>query len=104
MPRPPIDLEPYQEEIINLYRAGTSPESIAKLLGNQYSIQVASRMIKARLSKWNIWKQNHTASTNKVLHAWIKVLMYQVGLNKDEILYVLQSEGFNIQAYTLKYV
>ncbi|KAL4778269.1 hypothetical protein BJX76DRAFT_343728 [Aspergillus varians] len=86
MPRPPIDLEPYQEEIINLYQAGTSPESIAKLLGNQYSIQVAS------------------SSTNKVLHAWIKVLIYQVSLNKDKILYVLQSEGFNIQTYILKYV
>ncbi|KAL4782571.1 hypothetical protein BJX76DRAFT_332333 [Aspergillus varians] len=96
MPRPPIDLEPYKEEISNLYQAGTSPDSITKLLGNQYSIQVASYTIKARLSKWNIWKQNYTASTNKVLHAWIKVLMYKVSLNKDKILYVLQSKGFNI--------
>ncbi|OJJ07710.1 hypothetical protein ASPVEDRAFT_46950 [Aspergillus versicolor CBS 583.65] len=30
--------------------------------------------------------------------------MYQVGLNEEEILHVLQLEGFNIQARTLKYV
>lgn len=104
MPRPSINLEPYREEISNLYQTGTIPDSITKLLYNRHGIQVTSRTIKARLSKWGIQKQNRTASTDEVLHARIKVLMYQVGLNEEEILHVLQLEGFNIQARTLKYV
>jgi phage gp16-like protein len=43
-------------------------------------------------------KQNRTASLGLVLHARIKVLFYQVGLEEKEMLHVLQQKGFNIQA------
>jgi hypothetical protein len=102
MPRPSINLEPYREVISDLYQAGTIPGSIVELLANRYGVEVSPRTIKVRLSSWGIQKQNRTASTDTVLHAQIKVLMYQVGLEEDEILHVLQSQG--IQTRTFKYV
>jgi hypothetical protein len=104
MPRPSINLEPYKDEISTLYKSGKSPPTIAMLLGNRYDIQVSERTIKTRLSIWGIHKTNRTASKDTVLHARIKVLLYQVGLSENEILHVLQLEGWNIQPRTLKYV
>ncbi|KAL4766702.1 hypothetical protein BDW60DRAFT_221101 [Aspergillus nidulans var. acristatus] len=104
MPRPSINLEPYRDEISTLYKSGKSPPTIAMILGDRYGIQVRERTIKTRLSIWGIQKVNRTASADTVLHARITVLLYQVGLSEDEIIYVLQHEGWNIQPRTLKHV
>ncbi|KAL4732819.1 hypothetical protein BDV11DRAFT_210668 [Aspergillus similis] len=104
MPRPPIDLEPYRQEICDLYKSGTFVDNIVILLANKYYIKVTPRTLKNRLKKWGISKQNRTASTDTVLHSRIKVLMYQVGLNEAEILKILHLEGFDIKARTLKYI
>ncbi|KAL4972933.1 hypothetical protein BDW66DRAFT_169115 [Aspergillus desertorum] len=93
MPRPSINLEPYRDEISTLYKSGKSPPDIAMLLGNRYGIQVSERTIKTRLSIWGIRKTNRTASNDT-----------QVGLSENEILHVLQLEGWNTQPRTLKYV
>ncbi|KAL4965070.1 uncharacterized protein BDV14DRAFT_189871 [Aspergillus stella-maris] len=104
MPRPSIDLEPYRQEICDLYQTGTFIDNIALLLANKYYIKVTPRTLKTRLKKWGASKQNRTASNDTALHSRIKVLMYQVGLNEAEILRILQLEGFDIQARTLKYI
>jgi hypothetical protein len=104
MPRPSINLEPYREEISHLYRTNVSRVDIARTLQSWYGIQVSDDTIKLRLKVWGIQKVNHTASKDTVLHARIKVLMYQVGLSEVEILHVLRCEGWNIQPRTLKYV
>jgi hypothetical protein len=104
MPRPSINLEPYREEISHLYRTNVSRVDIARTLQSWYGIQVSDATIKLRLKVWGIQKVNHTASKDTVLHARIKVLMYQVGLSEVEILHVLRCEGWNIQPRTLKYV
>lgn len=36
------------------------------------------------------------AQSDGVLHAWIKVLLFQVGLKEKDLLYVLRLKGFNI--------
>lgn len=51
-----------------------------------------------------ISKLNCTTSTDFTLHARIRVLIYQVGLEEKELLQVLQIEGFQVQARTLKYI
>jgi hypothetical protein len=104
MPRPSINLEPYQEEISHLYRTNVSRRDIAQLLENRYGIKVSDATIKLRLQIWGVHKVNRTASKDTVLHARIKVLMYQVGLSEVEILHVLKCEGWDIEARTLKYI
>jgi hypothetical protein len=104
MPRPPIDLEPYRQEICDLYKTGTFVDNIVVLLANKYYIKVTPCTLKSRLKKWGISKQNCTASNDTVLHSRIKVLMYQVGLNEAGILKILQLEGFDIKARILKYI
>ncbi|KAL4933488.1 uncharacterized protein BDV17DRAFT_252101, partial [Aspergillus undulatus] len=104
MPRPAINLDPYRLEISQLYLAGETPDSIALNLAAKYQISVTAPTIKVRLRTWGIRKQNRTAARDEALHARIKVLVYQVGLEEKELLQVLQREGFNIQPRTLKYV
>jgi hypothetical protein len=104
MPRPSINLEPYREEISHLYRTNVSRVDIARTLQRRYGIQVSDATIKLCLKIWGIQKVNYTALKDTVLHARIKVLMYQVGLLEVKILHVLSCEGWNIQPRTLKYV
>ncbi|KAL3496438.1 hypothetical protein BJX62DRAFT_222109 [Aspergillus germanicus] len=104
MPRPSINLEPYQEEISHLYRMNVSRRDISQILQNRYDIKVSDATIKLRLQIWGVRKVNCTASKDTVLHARIKVLMYQVGLSEVEILHVLRCEGWDIKARTLKYI
>ncbi|KAL4864173.1 hypothetical protein BDV12DRAFT_205896 [Aspergillus spectabilis] len=85
MPRPRVDLEPYWTEITNLYQTGTHPDTLSEFLDSQYGVK-------------GIQKQNRTASADKILHARIRVLFYQVGLEEKEMLRVLQYEGFEIEA------
>jgi hypothetical protein len=104
MGRPSIELQPYQDEIIQLYRTGVSYEDIVQTLQNRYGIQVGITTIKLRLKNWGVQKINRTARKDTVLHARIKVLMFQVGLSDTEILHVLKHEGWDIKARTLKNV
>jgi hypothetical protein len=104
MPRPSINLEPYKAEIIDLFKNNTSCSSLAEFLSDQYGVEVQERTIRSRLQTWGIQKQNRTASTNTVLHARIKVLFFQVGLEEKDLFRVLDHEGFNITPRTLKYL
>jgi hypothetical protein len=61
-------------------------------------------MIKLCLQIWGVHKVNCIVLKDIVLHARIKVLMYQVGLLEVEILHVLKCEGWDIEACTLKYI
>lgn len=102
--RPSINLEPYKDEITELYLNNTVPSRIAAHLDNHYGISATSRTIESRLRRWGVKKSNRTASTDPVLHARIMILFYQVGLEEKELLKVLQLDGFKIEASTLKYV
>jgi hypothetical protein len=104
MPRPTINLEPYREEISSLYQTGSNIASIIEILSNQYDLRISERTLRARLSGWGIQKYNHAVMKDTVLHARIKVLMYQVGLNEVEIIDVLNREGFKLSPRTYKYV
>ncbi|KAL4777942.1 hypothetical protein BJX76DRAFT_344544 [Aspergillus varians] len=100
MPRTAIDLEPYKAEIINLYTKNIPCDLIIEQLA-AYNITVSKHILCTRLCGWGIQKQNYTVGTDKVLHAWIKVLFYQISLKENKLLEVLQQDGFNISACTL---
>jgi hypothetical protein len=104
MPRPLIDLEPFKAEIIHQYQNDTSCALIEEFLHTQHGIDVNQRTIYSRLRAWGISKQDRTATSNEVLHARIKVLFFQVGLEEKDLLHVLRLEGFNIKPRTLKHV
>ncbi|KAL5362969.1 hypothetical protein BJX96DRAFT_167093 [Aspergillus floccosus] len=84
--RKAINLEPYRDEIILLYSSSTS----------KYNLQISKRTLKNRLQQWEIRRQDRTITSNSLLHARIRVLFFQVGLEDKELLSVLQKEGFSI--------
>ncbi|KAL3475663.1 hypothetical protein BJX99DRAFT_271041 [Aspergillus californicus] len=103
--RPSINLEPYKAEIIDLYtRQDMSAETIVDFLIHRYFLKITTRTLFKRLQSWGIQKINRTASIDLILHARIKVLFFQVGLEDEDMLIVLQREGFTIKARTLKHV
>lgn len=104
MPRSAIDLEPYKAEIVDLYTKNIPCDSIIENLSRTHNITVSERTLRTRLRSWGIKKQNRTVGANQVLHARIKVLFYQIGLEESELLEVLQQDGFDISARTLLYL
>jgi hypothetical protein len=104
MPRPSINLEPYKAELINLYQNSASIQSLQTFLLDQHGIQLTTHTIESQLQKWGIKKQNHTASSDTVLHAHIRILFFQVGLEEKDLFRVLKAEGFDISPRMLKHV
>lgn len=104
MPRPSINLEPYKAELINLYQNSASIQSLQTFLLDQHGIQLTTRTIESRLQKWGIKKQNCTASSDTMLHARIRILFFQVGLEEKDLFHVLKAEGFDISPRMLKYI
>jgi Clr5 domain len=102
MPRPSINLELYKAEIISLFQNNTSVDSIADILQNKYNLQVTYRTIQSRLHEWGIRKRNRTTTSDFILHARIKILFFQVGLEEKELLRALQAEGFEVAPRTLQ--
>lgn len=86
MPRTTIDLQPYKAEIISLFQNGNSADSIVKQLQNKYNFEVAEHTIKSRLQEWGIRKRNCMTTSDSILHARIKVLFYEVGLEEKDML------------------
>ena len=104
MPRPSIDLEPFKAEIIHQFQNDISCAEIEEFLNVQHGIDVNQRTIYSRLRAWGISKRDRTAKSDEVLHARIKVLFFQVGLEEKDLLHVLRLEGFNIKPRTLRHV
>ena len=100
--RKAIDLEPYRDEIISLYSSSTSVNSIRTSLQEKYNLQISKRTLENRLQQWEIRRQDRTIASNPLLHARIRVLFFQVGLEDKELLSVLQKDGFYISSRTLE--
>jgi hypothetical protein len=97
-------LEPFKAEIIRQFQNDISCALIEEFLYTQYGIDVNQRTIYSRLRAWGISKRDRTAKSDRVLHARIKVLFFQVGLEEKDLLRVLRLEGFDIKPRTLKHV
>ena len=100
--RKAIDLEPYRDEIISLYSSSTSVDLIRTSLQEKYNLQISKRTLENRLQQWEIRRQDRTIASNPLLHARIRVLFFQVGLEDKELLSVLQKDGFCISSRTLE--
>ena len=105
MVRPAIDLEPYKAQIIHLYQDGRTTTAISTFLQRQCDVQVHPHTVNSRLQGWGIeTKHLRTAQGDPVIKERIKELFFQIGLEDTELLKVLQSEGFKINARTLQRV
>ena len=101
MPCPSINLKSYKAEIISLFQNNNSA-FIACTLQNKYNLQIKKHMIESCLQEWKIHKWNCMIDYDTVLHAWIKILFFQNGLEKKKLLCALQDERFEITLRTLK--
>jgi hypothetical protein len=102
MPRKPIDLDPYKNEIIDLYRNNNTIDTIVSHLQTRHQLRVQSRTLKSRLREWGIRKLNPVTTSDSALHARVKVLFFEAGLEEDEMLAALTADGYRITARTLK--
>ncbi|KAJ5334479.1 hypothetical protein N7452_006882 [Penicillium brevicompactum] len=101
--RPRVDLEAQKPEIIALYEKKMSSADICKHLKAQHDIQISARTLTKRLQRWGVKeKKKENNTSNQELHARIKHLFFEVGLSDQEIVTVLNDEGFDVSQRTLR--
>jgi hypothetical protein len=96
MPCSRKNLKSYKTEIISLFQNNNSAVTIATILENKYDLIVKDCTIESHLQQWRIHKQNHIIIFNTALHAWIKILFFEIDLEDDDMLHALQDERFDI--------
>ncbi|KAJ5899753.1 hypothetical protein N7495_004497 [Penicillium taxi] len=98
MPRPNVPLEAHKQEIIDLYKAGNSAETISLTLQN-HGINVTARTIQTRLREWNAITPASTLPQRQHLERLVSSLFRF--LNTKEILHVLQEQDIPCSTRTL---
>src|SRR2546430_1678986 len=96
------NLESYKTEIISLFQNNNISAAIATILKNKYDFEVTDHIIKSHLQSWKIHKQNCMTVFNTALHAQIKILFFEINLEKNEMHHILQNERFEITLRSLK--
>jgi hypothetical protein len=98
--RPKVDLEIYRDELQSLYEHGVSIQHISEIFAER-DIKIPVRTIKRRFKEWHIRKRLPPIDVSDDLKRRIQVLFFEVGLEDDDMLHVLQQEGFQIGRQTL---
>ncbi|KAF2188012.1 hypothetical protein K469DRAFT_661412 [Zopfia rhizophila CBS 207.26] len=98
--RPSINIDPYQLELIGLFKEGLTYKQLSQYLRDEYEVKVTDRTIKTRFREWKIGRRL-PLDVSTTLKARILVLFFKVGLEDKEILYELRQEGFDISKYIL---
>jgi hypothetical protein len=96
MPRTLVELEPFRNEIIELYLDNTSANEICRKLKTERNLEVSERTLKARLKEWDVQKRFRTTDS-LALRDRILYLFKNVGLSDSEIVIVLKKEGFEVE-------
>jgi len=92
---PKIDLTPFKDLIIESYMAGSHCSQILDMLSLR-GIETSERILRERLSQWNIKKRQWTEDTPE-LRVRIGDLFYNAGLNDNDMLEVLKADGYKIE-------
>jgi hypothetical protein len=98
--RPKVDLDIYQPELRNLYDEGLSFDQLSQHLAEQHNTQINTRTIQRRFQEWHVRKRKPTVISDE-LKKRIQVLFFEVGLDDNEMLQVLEQEGFQLGKYAL---
>lgn len=84
MPRPTIDLEPFKEKIVSLFREGSTSRQIARLLQEEESTTTTYHTIEQRLQQWGENKRVKTEDSDE-LRLRILALLYEACFDDDDI-------------------
>jgi hypothetical protein len=95
-----VNLDAFRVELTGLYAEGLTVDRLKTYLKEQYEFDVTSRTIKRRLQDWQIRKRQVTRVSDE-LKRRIQVLFFEIGLNDEDMLCVLQGEGFEIRKSAL---
>ena len=97
---PAVDIEPYRDEIISLSQTGASSKAISDSLRSTYSLNISPRTIHRRLETWGIVPS--TSAKDTALHDRLRTLIFQLSLSDQQILPILQTEGYKISNRTIR--
>jgi hypothetical protein len=98
--RPRIDIGEYQMELVSLFSEGLTIDQLSHYLQEEYDITVNTRTIKRRFQQWQVRKRQPTLVSQELKNR-IQVLFFEVGLEDQDMLHVLQEEGFQLGKYAL---
>jgi Clr5 domain len=96
MVNPPKDLQPFKAVIHRLlYEENQTSNDVLQYLSNHHDLVMSKRTLERRLSEWGYTQRQQTDDT-PLLRARMKVLFYDVGLDDETMLYILQEEGYSV--------
>lgn len=102
MAPPVINLEPYKDEIAKLVRDRKTLQQIQLTLKVRHHIQISDRSLKSRLRLWGFNKNILLDNDQKEARDNRIIELYRQGLRDLEILRVLEKEGYQTTAASLK--
>ena len=102
MPRPPVDHEPYRDQIIDWYSRGTKINVILQRL-KDLGLKSSRETLRTRLRSWQVAPQQQRVDyTDRILLCRIAVLFYDWAFRDKDILFALRQEGCRMKGRTLR--
>ena len=98
---PPVDYEPYRDEVLQLCEHGYIVDDIIKVFRDR-GVLLSKRTLERRLQKWDVSKYNKRINyDNPILQCRVTVLYFNYIFNNTNIIFALNLEGYNILPYAL---
>jgi Clr5 domain len=102
MPPTAIDLNPFKLEIYRLYiEENATLDDVHNFLAFN-GVKVSSRTLRRRIENHWRFKKNQVTEDSIQLRLRMIVLFFDVGVDDETMLFILQSEGYNIAMRRLK--
>jgi hypothetical protein len=99
MPKPQIDLNPFQDLITTWFNDGISTENIAQRLQNEHNTSCTDRTIRRRLKDWGVTQRVRIKETAALR---LKIAsMFYMNFPDDIIVRALNEEGYQIGKSTV---
>jgi len=100
--RPKVNLELFRQDLTDLYtKDGLSIDELVQYLNEWHSVSIHKSTLKRRLKDWEVRRRLAPIKDPDYLHERIQFLVFRKNLNDEELLQVLQKEGFQVHHRTL---
>ena len=101
MGRSRINLEPYRQDLTDLFLSGASVEDLRTWLLEEKDVRIGERSIRTQLGQWNVRKKSKI-ELDVALPRRLRELFHDGIYQDHEMLSILNKEGFDLNLNRLR--